>query len=78
MKTSLPSNFFAVSLYIPLAILCAFVPVARGQVSFSAPPTYSASGNNIFVADFNGKPGILTAELLISGTAPAASLPAPR
>src|SRR5208282_2819459 len=61
MKTSLQSNFLAVRILIPLAILGAFGPVKLSQVTFSAPPTYSGSGN-MFVADFNGKPGILAAD----------------
>jgi hypothetical protein len=50
-----------------LTILLVFgvvlVPVAKGQVNFSTPPTY-AGGGTVFAADFNGdhKPVILAAD----------------
>lgn len=61
MKTSLRNNFLAVRLFIPLAILGALVPVAHSQVTFNTPPTWLDGTGPIFVADFNGKPSILSA-----------------
>jgi hypothetical protein len=44
-----------------LAILSGLTTFAHGQLNFSTPPTYAGNGN-FFVANFNGKPGILTAD----------------
>jgi len=60
MKTSQVSNFPLVHLLIPLVILGALVPVARCQVTFSTPPTWPVGTGSIFVANFNGKPSILS------------------
>ena len=63
MKTMVLSKFPSVPFLITLAILNILVPVARSQVTFSTPPTWSTGTGSIFVADFNddGRPDILSA-----------------